>query len=495
MMRTKIYFVLLVCTGFVACDDLLDVDPETFVSGSSYYRTEQQVESAVNGAYSVLQNLHTSQNFWMFTETRSDNTTYQYNINNRCCITREQIDEFLNTSTDRFTEGLWNEIYNGIQQTNVILDRIEAADISDTVKKNQYIGEARFLRGLYYFHLVRLFGEIPLRIHEVAGPSDAFTSTKASREQVYAQIIEDAQDAIEKLPKGYLGSGVGRATKGAAYTLLGDVYMTLKDFPNAINAFNEVVKLGYQLVPDYADVYDPNMKNNSESIFEVQFNSGVEGESSNFIYNFGPFSASVHLTGFQGQLGGLNIPTPSIINAYEQGDIRKDVSIDYYSDPVNSTAFESFPGDSIPYTKKYHHPPYEIVGRTNENWPEYRYAGVLLMLAEALNEEGRTGEALPYLNSVRERAGLDPLSGLGKDDFREAVYQEQRVELAFENKRWYDLLRTDRAIEVMTQHGIEERARLQRVSPESFDIQPYKLIFPIPESEVRLNGFDQNPDY
>jgi hypothetical protein len=494
-MKTKIYLTSLLCIGFLSCDDSLNVEPETFVSGSVYYKNADQVESAVNGVYSVLQNLHTSQNFWMFTETRSDNTTYQYNINSRCCITREQIDEFLNTSTDRFTEGFWNGLYNGVQQTNVIIDRIDGADIPDQIKKNQFIGEAKFIRGLLYFHLVRLFGEIPLRIEEVKGPSDAFTETKASREQVYNQIILDLQDAVTKLPEQYGSTDVGRATKGAALTLLGDVYLTLKDYTNTIETLKQVTQLGYQLVPNYANIFDPNNKNNSESIFEIQFNSGVEGEASNFIYNFGPFSAEAYLTGFQGQLGGLNIPTPSLVNAYEVGDKRKDASIGYYSDPVNSNLFESFPGDSIPYTKKYNHPPYEIVGRTNDNWPVYRYAGALLMLAEALNEEGRTGEAEVYLNLVRLRARLAPISGLGKDAFRDAVYHEERVELAFEDKRWYDLLRTDRAIEVMTQHGIEERNRLARVGPESFVIDPFKLVFPIPETEIRLNGFEQNPGY
>jgi hypothetical protein len=494
-MKARIYLSLLLCAGFIACEDSLNVEPETFVSGTGYYKSEQQIEAAVNGVYSVLQNLHTNQNFWMFTETRSDNTTYQYNVNNRCCITREQIDEFLNTSTDRFTEGFWNGLFNGVQQTNVILDRIEGAGISDTAKKDQFIGETKFLRGLFYFHLVRLFGEIPLRVNEVVGPSEAFSDTRASREQVYAQIIQDAQDAAKKLPVNYTGSDIGRATKGAALSLLGDVYMTLKDYSNATSTLSEILPLGYQLVSDYADVFDPNNKNNSESIFEVQFNSGVEGEFSNFIYNFGPFSAQFYLTGFQGQLQGLNIPTPSLINAYESGDERKDASIGYYSDPVNSNAFETFPGDSIPFIKKYYHPPYEIVGRTNDNWPVYRYSGTLLMLAEALNEEGKTGEALPYLNLVRERAGLEALSGLGAEALREAIYHEQRIELAFENKRWYDLLRTDRAIEIMTEHGIEERERLPRVGPESFVMEPYKLIFPIPESEVRLNGFEQNPGY
>src|SRR5690606_10315969 len=117
----------------------------------------------------------------------------------------------------------------------------------------------------------------------------------------------------------------------------------------------------------------------------------------------------------------------------------------------------------IPFITKYYHPPFEINGRTNDNWPIYRYADVLLMLAEALNEEGKTDEAYEYINTVRTRAGLDILVGLNQDEFREAVYHEERVELAFENKRWFDLLRTGRALEVMTKHGEEERSRLPRV--------------------------------
>jgi len=194
-------------------------------------------------------------------------------------------------------------------------------------------------------------------------------------------------------------------------------------------------------------------------------------------------------------LGGLNIPTPSIIKAYETGDKRREASIGYYANSANSNTFESFRGDSIPYIKKYYNPPYISLGWTNDNWPIYRYANVLLMLSEALNEVGRTAEAYNYINPVRVRAGLKELSGLSQSAFREAVYHEERVELAFENKRWYDLLRTDQAIEVMTKHGIEERSRLARVGSESFVIDPHKLIFPIPASEIRLNGFEQNSGY
>lgn len=495
-MKSKIFFALTLLAGTSGCNKLLDVEPSTFTSGSNYYQTEQQIKTAVSGAYSTLQDLNGSRGqLYIFTEVRSDNSTFQYNPNQRCCITREQSDEFLNTSSDRFTENLWSVLYNGIQQTNVILGRIDDVTFIDDEKKNQYIAEAKFLRSFLYFNLVRLFGEVPLIVEEVEGPSDAFTSSRAAVDEVYAQVIQDATDAAASLPVSYTGADIGRATKGAALTLLGDLYLTRKDYANAITTLEQVTQLGYSLVPEYSNVFDPNNKNNTESVFEVQYNAGVEGESSSFFFDFAPFTSGMALTGFQGQPAALNIPTMSIVDAYEPGDKRKDASIGFYTDPLNTSIFETYPGDSIPYIKKYYHPPYEINGRSNDNWPVYRYSHVLLMLAEALNEEGRTGDAYAYINPVRQRAGLNILSGLSADDFRKAAYQEERVELAFEDKRWYDLLRTGRAIEVMTAHGVEERARFPRVGPESFNMQEYMMLLPIPASEVRLNGYPQNPNY
>ncbi|CAN5168857.1 RagB/SusD family nutrient uptake outer membrane protein [soil metagenome] len=492
-MKTKIYIISLIFFGLSACDDILDVKPVTFSSGTSYYQTVGQIQTAVNGAYGVLQTLYTS-DFWVFTEMRSDNTTYHYNPNNRCCISREEVDEFLNTSVDRYTESNWRIMYYGIQQSNVILNRIEGVLFSDQAKKDQFIGEAKFLRALYYFHLVRLHGPLPLIIEEIEGPTQAFTNERASVEQVYGQIIKDAKDAAISLPDSYTSSELGRTTKGAALTLLGEVYLTLKDYTSAVSTLEQVIALNYMLVPEYADLFNPNNKNNSESVFEIQYNAGVEGENSNFIFLFGPYNAAFDLTGFQGQLWGLNIPTLNIVEAYEEGDTRKEASIGFYVNPDNTAHFESI-GDAIPFIKKYYHPPYIQQGRADENWPVYRYAHVLLMLAEALNEEGRTEEAYQYINLVRQRAGLDPLSGLSQDAFREAVYHEERVELAFENHRWFDLLRTGRALEVMNAHGIEEKERLGRLSTASFNVQEYMLLFPIPEKEIRLNKYEQNPGW
>lgn len=493
-MKTRIYIISLIF-AFSACNDTLNVEPVTFTSGENYYETASQIETAVNGAYGKLQPLYTG-DFYVFTEMRTDNTTFFFNPNNRCCVPREEVDYFLMNAVNDRVENVWDAIYSGIQQTNVVLNRIENVSFSDESKKNQFVGQAKFIRALLYFHLVRLYGPVPLKNKEIEDPSEVFTDERVSVDQVFQQIISDAEDAANKLAASYGSSDIGRATKGAALTLLGDVYMTQKDFSSAVSTLREVTNLNYSLVPNYEDVFHPNNKNNSESIFEVQYSASEEGENSNFIFLFGPWNASVALTGFQGQLGSMNIPTPSIIEAYEDGDERKEASVGYYVDPENS-GFDEAIGDSLPFIKKYYHPPYARQGQTDENWPVYRYSDVLLMLAEAINEiEGPTNEAYGYINQVRQRAGLDNLTtGLTQPEFRESVYHEERVELAFENQRWFDLLRTGRALEVMDAHGVEEKQRLNRVTSEMFNVQEHQLLYPIPAKEVRLNGFDQNPGW
>lgn len=490
-MKRKISYIAILAIAMNSCTSMLDVKPNSFSSGSNYYKTEAQILRAVNGCYGVLQELYVS-DYWAMSEMRADNTNYQYDESDRGAQQREEIDEFLITPTNNYVNNVWTQLYRNIQQTNVVITRIDGVTFSNETTKKQYLGEAKFLRALYYFHLVRLFGSVPLLVKEVSSPEEALTPTKASVEDVYAQIIADATEAAANLPATYSASERGRATKGAALTLLGEVYMTTKDFAKAVTTLKEVTTLGYSLVTDYADNFDPAKKNNSESIFAVQYNSGMETESSNYIFIFGPRNGKKDLTGFNGNLGGNNIPTPSIVNAYEPGDKRKDASIFMYDSPTNAAFAESVAfGGKLPLIKKFYHPPYALDGRANENWPVYRYSQVLLMLAEAINETGN-GDPLQYINPVRKRAGLKELPAMNQAAFRDAVFNEERVELAFEDNRWYQLLRTGKAMSVMTAHGVEEKKRLSRLSPASYNIQPYQLLYPLPEREVRLNGFAQN---
>jgi len=493
-MNTKHMLSGLGLLALAACNHLLDTKPYTFSSGDNYYENEAQVLRAVNGVYGRLQELHTS-DFWALTEMVADNTNYQYDESDRGAQQREEIDEFLITSSNTYVNTAWALLYSIVKEANVVLGRMDGVSFADQTLKNRHIGELKFLRGLAYFHLVRLFGEIPMHTEEIAGPADAFKSGKATVDQVYTLIIQDARDAIAALPDNYTGSDLGRATKGAALTLLGDVYLTRKLYAEAVAALQQVTGLGYSLLPDYADCFSPTAKNNAESVFEVQYDWSVEGESSNFIYMFGPRNAKLKLVGFTGTLGGSNIPTPGIYNLYEPGDLRRDRSIELFDDPSNAKYAESLAfGGKMPFIKKFYHPPYPEDGRANENWPVYRYAHVLLMLAEAQNEAG-TGDPLANLNIVRQRAGLPPLSALTTDALRDAIAREQRVEVAFENHRWYQLLRTGKVAEVMNAHGADEKARLARLSSAAYNVQPFRLLFPIPQREIQLNGFAQNDGY
>ncbi len=514
IIKHMLLLILIILTG---CSDKLNVDPHTFASDKTYYKTEEQIGSAVNGIYNVLQSLYNSSGnnaIYTLTEMRSDNTDFQYFETDRGVQQREDINDFLMTASNIYNQDVWNTLYRGIQQANAVIDNIGNVEFSTPEKGTQYEGEAKFIRAFLYFHLVRLYGEVPLRDKHTSGPGDAFTAQKASVDELYTFMKGDVNFAIENLPVKYDNDAdKGRLTKGAAYTLMGEIHLTLHDYQNAVAALTEVTKLGYDLVRGedaYARVFDTQNKNNIESIFEIQFSASLDGENSSYIFSFAPRDSRAALINpaWTGAMAGTNTPTLDMLLAYEPGDLRKEASIDFFVDPANRVYQESFGGnlsiggDSAVYIKKYYHPPYTINGRADENFPVYRYAYVKLILAEALNEIGKGSEALPLLNDVRKRAGLDEITNSDQAFLREAIFKEIRVEVAFENHRWYQLLRTGRAIEIMTEHGKKEKERLREAARKlgqvchlidaAYDIKPYKLLFPIPERECRLNGFPNN---
>lgn len=494
MMSKKLYILVLAGGLMVSCDkEFLNIQPDSFISGSNYFRTESEIVLAVNGAYAPLQSI-TSNSAWILEELRTDNTTYQYNENDRRNLPMEQVDDFLMQENNPQTEAFWQDSYRGIARCNTILGRIGNVTYKNEQDREVHTGQALFLRALYYFHLVRLFGGVPLILQEVISPdnTETYSGARADKEQVYQQIIQDASEAAGKLPPGYADAEKGKATKGAAYTLLGEVYMTMKNYAAAGDALKKVT--GYSLLADYSQVFNPSNKNHAESIFEVHYLEGNQGEGSRFIYRFAPYNSGAEIVG-DNQLvpyeAGFNIPTHDMVAAYEPGDKRRDASIGYFIKAGNK-AFDVALGDSIPYIRKYRHP-HSVPGITNDSWPVYRYAQVLLMLAEALNEAGQTKAAYEPLDAVRARAGLDPLpKDLGQTDFRKAVYHEQQVELAFENHRWFDLLRTGRAQDVLTAHGERRKANNPRLNA-AYKVAPYMLLYPIPARELKLNpSLEQN---
>jgi hypothetical protein len=492
----KKYILIPMMAGLLAggCKkSFLDLNPETIISGSAFYKTETELQQAVNGAYGILQPL-ANESYWMFGEMRSDNTWFQYNQEDRGREQWEFVDEFLVPATAECISNFWKNSYIGISRSNDVLDNIPNVTTMTDAARNQYTGEVEFLRAFHYFNLVRQFGGVPLRLTSVQSPGGAQSKGRATVDEVYTAIINDLKDAAEKLPASYSGTNVGRATKGAASTLLGKVYLTQKNYAAALTELRKVQ--GYSLLPNYADVFDPNKKNGAESIFEIQYLGSQTGLFSTFMYIFAPYTSGSYVTGdvktsIHGSGSGWNIPTPDMISNYEANDKRKAISMaDGFKDADSNFV-------SIPYVKKFNHG-FTDVGRTNDNFPVLRYADVVLMIAECLNEAAYTagGEAFDALNEVRVRAGLAPKTAADlptQDAFRDAVFKERRVELAFENHRWYDLVRSGKAVEVMTAHGIQQKTLSTLIPANGYQVNTNKLLLPIPQTDVNLDNLTQNP--
>lgn len=366
--------------------EFLEIPSETDLTTSTFYTTQADFEKAVNGAYAPLRSLYS--NAWAMGEMHSDNAHYILNPNFRATIDQEQIADFIYDATSGIATSKYTTDYLIISRVNQVLSQIDNIDFDDAVKNNLK-GQSYFLRAFCYFDLVQYFGKVPLHLKPVTTLAET-SLPLTSVDSIYDQIISDANKAASLLPVKS-AQDAGKVTSGTAETLLGNVYMVLKNYASAETAFEDVVNSGeYDLLDDYAAVFDPANKNSIESVFEIQYMEGTEGYASSFIYSFLPMPISApELTTLMANynvtpanvqalsIEAYNVPTPDIIAAYEPGDKRKDASIGY---GIAS-------GTTYPFILKYLHQ-HSTFGITNDNWPVYRYSEVLLFLAEALNEQG-----------------------------------------------------------------------------------------------------------
>jgi hypothetical protein len=478
-MKSYRFLVLIGMVIFSSCKDgFLNLAPISETNNLNFYRNQADMLNAVNAAYASLQfSGQYGQSMYAIGEGMSDNTEI---LDAQSGIDISQLDAFTTLSNNGIVSVTWNDNYRGILSCNTVIDRIGAVTMNESIKA-RYIGEAKFLRALMYFNIVRMYGDVPLILKETADVSDGYSYSRNPVSEVYAQIINDLTDSEKTLPATYTGADVGRATSGAAKGLLAKVYLTQKNWQETISKTKEIIDgAAYDLLPLYADIFKISNKNNKESLFEVQFKKGGFGLGSPFNNRFAPRLAGVVVTTI-GAGTGHNLPTADINRAYETGDLRKDASMaqGYASGSSFVAAL---------YIKKYMDPAPFAAGDADNNWPVMRYADVLLMRAEALNEIGfvANGEALQLLNRIRKRAGLTEKTSqeiTSQSAFRLAVEQERRLELAFENHRWFDLIRTDRAIAVMNSKG--------------FKVQPHQLLLPIPLTQIEINPskITQNPGY
>ncbi len=462
----------------------LDLAPVSQQNGNNFYRTAEDMKNALSSVYGALQygGLYYS-SMHIIGDLRSDNTGI---TNPNAGADMQAVDMFTNNAVNSISSTTWNGHYQGIQSANIVINKIDAVSMDETLKA-RYKGEALFLRALMYFNLVRIFGDVPLVTAIINNPEEGYRYGRETTAKVYEQIIADLEAAEQSLPYEFTGADIGRATKGAAMAMLGKVYLTQKNWPLAVQKLKEVIDAAaqtkYQLIASYAGLFGAANENNRESIFEVQFKKGAGGEGSPFTNQFAPIGSGTAVVSVGNPLG-QNIPTDDMSNAYEAGDLRKAASM------RNSYVLS---GNTVNhnYIIKYAGVPAANLDNDN-NWIILRYADVLLMYAEALNETGYVadGTAFTCLNLVRTRAGLASKTSINANAalevadqaaFRLAVEQERRVELAFEGHRWFDLVRTGRALTVLAPLGM----------------QADHVLFPVPQSQIDINPevIKQNPGY
>jgi len=506
MKNKLLYIIILVAAGISSCKkSYLELNPTTSLSSASFYKDLNQFQQALNAAYTPLRVI-VNTGFYQ-DEMRSDNTFFSIYFANRGLSAQEGYAEFTDDAQSSAVPNSpgdrWNASYQGISRINTILSQITTVTGISQGAKDSISGEALFLRAYYYYDLVTHYGGVPLQLTEITSASQSFQA-RNTVDEVYKQIITDLSAAIPKLPVVTSFPQSGRASQGAAKVLLAYAYMTgpTKDYAGAEAQLLDVTNMHYGLLSNYSDVFDPNNKNNKESIFEVQYMSDlVSGQQSNFAWQFMPKATNSesimgYHTGAMNIFCGWNVPTQEMVSSYETGDLRLGASVAVVEGTISGVEDFTISGlkSSVGYTpasgqtffymiKKYFHPPYTIDFNTPDDFPVFRYSGALLLLAECLVDENKAGAALPYLNQVRARAGLSALGAATLDN----IATEMRHELAFENHRWTDLIRKGDAIPVLTAKGVALKAIYGWLLPSTFNVTQNRFVYPIASREMQIN--------
>jgi hypothetical protein len=510
------YLVLIFCTGLFACKKTIDLYPQSNLNTGTYYSNLDEVKAALTGVYNGMQSALLNE--WQFTELRSDNSK-QGSPGSTASGNRDlsDLDMFTPSTSHQGIYNYWLATYNNIRNANIVLQKLgsvydpaagtntfNAIDIpiSENDRK-QLAGEAMFIRAYHYFNLVRLFGGVFL-VHTPISPAQAKEMNRVSVEEIYKLIESDLKTAAASMNSltfsQIAATDKGRATGWAAKGLLAKVYLTLGRKADAIPLLQDVIAhSGYSLQPTYASVFSINNEMNSEILFAVRYKAGGLGLGSSFGNSFAPLGSGSAIINGDGD--GLNYPTNDLDTA-TNGDLRKSTLIGVYG--TGSAAKL--------YVKKYLNP-VSIADDGESDWPVLRYADILLMLAEA---QGYSPASIDLINSVRPRAGLplyttSTITSVGQ--FEQALSNERRIEFAFENQRWFDLLRfnvtmtTITAVQTMKDHFADEFFNHYRLyvapAPTLAELQTNvsinnRLLLPIPHREIDTNtqlAIAQNPGY
>jgi hypothetical protein len=492
-MKKNIFFAIISIGIFslstVSCtDEFVDRKQKYSIDTENYFNSKTDYDNALVAAYDPLQSSYVNV---LLGEIASDNTLAG-GESATDVPGFQQVDDMIHTPVNDNVKNVWDWMFGGVQRANYIL---EFKDKTDFEGKNQIIAETRFLRAYYHFELVKWFGGIPLNGDKRFAPGDETSVPRSSASEVYASIVADLIYASQNLSP--TASQTGRATKGAALALLGKAYLYQNKFPEAAAALEQVIASSkYTLVSDYASIFEMDGENGTESVFEVQY-TDVEGagfgclqcSEGNVAVGFSGvrnYSGPKYTSGFS-----FNLPTKQTYDSFEVGDRRLSASIlDIAAwSAANNATFGKGNEDTGYFNQKYlpRVRSGQAAGDLNltnpNNYRAIRYADVLLMAAEALNRGSiNDAKALGYLNQVRDRAFGDTnhrITAVGAA-LTDIILKERRVELVGEGHRFFDLVRTNKAVGVIPGFTAGKNE-----------------LFPIPLQEIQFSAgnWSQNPGY
>jgi hypothetical protein len=473
-MKTIKRILLMGCLSvalFSCSESFLDLAPISNSNANNFYKTTDDFDLAVNAAYATLYKFFAPESGVSYcAEQMSDNCTL-YNVAG-IQADRWAFKDYSLAPANTEVYRIWQEDYNALFNINIVLEKIESASLSETYK-DQVRAQMKFLRGMYYYYMAQMWGDLPIVTTSLSA-AESYKVLRSPVADVYKLVLEDLKFAADKLPLASAVTVAGHASKGAAQTMLGKVYLVLGDKTSAATVLKQVYDSNqYQLLPSYASLWVVTNKNTKESVFEIQYKGGAGNPNSNYWTSFSPTeNFTITLYG-----GGMNQVTDDLYKEYEKNDPRRDLSID--------TGYTKTSGVFVPikFPKKWVDKTAQVVNgkeASSNNFMVLRYADVLLLLSEATGNPS-------YLNEVRARVGLPAYGAVGYPSslyttVDQAIEHERRSELALEFHRWFDLKRTSRALTVLTAKG-------KAVTAD-------KLLLPVPEIVRTQNpAITQNAAY
>ncbi len=475
---------------FPSCSkDFLEKYPISSQSTGTFFKTESDFEQATNAIYDGLDKVYTPLKFHgLIFGTRCDEFTSGG-------AQSVWINNFTDDATQIHYQQMWQKEFNAVFRCNILLSESQGINANDIPKIERFRAEARFLRGIFYFDLVRTFGGMPLYEGNVS-IDEYYSIPRSSIEETYNFIINDFRAAVEDLPAEYAGNDIGRVTSWAAKGFLAKVLLYNKKYEECLSLCNEIINSGkFQFLPGWVEIFKEDNDNGPQALFQIQYTSGGDGEGNPMPGLYMDPTAKTFAGRTFSTRGAAGYPRVSsrFYNSFDTRDVRRDFSIirnflDLNGDPKTGSFVGKFTVGA-----------YDAFDFLNWgiNHTLLRYTEILLMKAECINElSGPTAEAVEIIDQIRDRAGLPALTGqekVDKQSFFDALVRERAHELAFEDNRWFDLVRWGISENVMNEY-------LGKQYPNfNYKMESYHVLFPIPHQEIENIGDEsvlwQNPGY